>query len=332
MDFMFRSLILVPVFLTGCSAVDKTIDYFTTSGDASEIETAAAKNIAAAAQSDNPESTAKRNLVAGVTNKIADETAAMIDRNLGNSRTSISVTGLDKGEGSAEIKNVTGLTMGSNDQRQTFFQGGLKRDDDRTTVNLGIGQRYLSDDETSYTGVNAFIDYDADYGHQRASIGAEFKTSVFEMSANSYRAISDWEAGKNGVRERALDGYDIEIGGQLPYMPGSKLYLKKWQWDLPDTSNDVKGYTYSLAFNHVNESGFGIEVGRKDFDGLQTDENFLQVTYNITMGGGPSSDSGSFFSDRMFESTSMRMRLLDDVRRNNAIVVQAEFTAAVGGV
>lgn len=150
MDFMFRSLILVPVFLTGCSAVDKTIDYFTTSGDASEIETAAAKNIAAAAQSDNPESTAKRNLVAGVTNKIADETAAMIDRNLGNSRTSISVTGLDKGEGSAEIKNVTGLTMGSNDQRQTFFQGGLKRDDDRTNVNLGIGQRYLSDNRSGF--------------------------------------------------------------------------------------------------------------------------------------------------------------------------------------
>ena len=75
-----------------------------------------------------------------------------------------------------------------------------------------------------------------------------------------------------------------------------------------------------------------IEVGRKDFDGLQTDENFIELTYGIKMGQPATAASSSFISDKMFERTSMRTRLLEEVRRNNAIVIQTEFTAAVGGV
>lgn len=332
MNNSVKLLLLCPVVLTGCSAVDKTVDFFAGSDDPTEIETAVAETVADAAQSDTPETTLKENLIKDASDKLATETARMIDNTLGNSNTSITLTGVDKGNGRAEIKNVTGLDIGSNENRQTFAQGGLTSADKRTTLNIGVGQRYLSADEMSYTGVNAFLDYDADYGHQRASVGVEYKSSAFEITANSYSAITDWENGKNGNRERALDGYDVEIGGQIPYIPSGKLYVKSWKWDVPGSSSDIKGNTYSLAFSHLSETGLAIEVGRKDFDGLQTDENFIELTYGIKMGQPATAPSSSLISDKMFERTSMRTRLLEEVRRNNAIVIQTEFTAAVGGV
>jgi hypothetical protein len=111
------------VVLTGCSAVDKTVDFFAGSDDPTEIETAVAETVADAAQSDTPETTLKENLIKDASDKLATETARMIDNTLGNSNTSITLTGVDKGNGRAEIKNVTGLDIGSNENRQTFALG-----------------------------------------------------------------------------------------------------------------------------------------------------------------------------------------------------------------
>ena len=55
----------------------------------------------------------------------------------------------------------------------TFFQGSLFTYDERETLNLGLGKRILSDDESFMYGLNAFYDHELDYDHQRGSIGAE---------------------------------------------------------------------------------------------------------------------------------------------------------------
>jgi hypothetical protein len=60
--------------------------------------------------------------------------------------------------------------------------------------------------------------------------------------------------------------------------------------------------------------------------------NFAQVSYNIPLGKQVKNYSKPIFSDKMFESGSMKNKMLDKVRRNNAIVVQTKFVAAVGGV
>ena len=42
----------------------------------------------------------------------------------------------------------------------SFFQGSLfLHDSDRETFNIGLGQRYLSNDESILFGLNAFYDY-----------------------------------------------------------------------------------------------------------------------------------------------------------------------------
>jgi adhesin/invasin len=157
------------------------------------------------------------------------------------------------------------------------------------------------------------------------------KASAFELTANSYKALTKWKKGKSGNQERALDGHDIELGAQIPYMPAAKLYVKNWKWKGEDGSGDTKGNTYSLAFSQLI-NGVQVELGRKDYDGLQKDENFGQLTYTIPMGGAPAQSSKPLFSSEMFESASMKVKMLDKVRRNNAIVIQTKFSTSVGGV
>ena len=114
-------------------------------------------------------------------------------------------------------------------------------------------------------------------------------------------------------------------------MPAAKLYVKNWKWKGEDGGADTKGNTYSLAFSHL-VNGVQVELGRRDYDGLTKDENFGQLTYTIPMGGQPAQSSKPLFSSEMFESVSMKDKMLDKVRRNNAIVIQTKFSTSVGGV
>ena len=75
----------------------------------------------------------------------------------------------------------------------TFFQGSFftHEVEIENTLNLGLGKRILSNDESVMFGLNAFYDHELDYDHQRASIGGEIKSSILELSTNHYFAISE---------------------------------------------------------------------------------------------------------------------------------------------
>ena len=171
-------------------------------------------------------------------------------------------------------------------------------------------------------GLNAFLDYAPKYSHQRASLGLELRSAAFELNANQYVRISDWEKGENSNNERVMDGQEIELGMQIPYVPAAKLYAQSWKWSGVSTT---KGKTYS--------PGIRLEAGVKDYDGITKDENFVNISYNINLGNaGTLASSVSIFSARMFEKTSMRSKLLEEVRRSNEIVYETEFSTTAGGV
>ena len=75
-------------------------------------------------------------------------------------------------------------------------------------------------------GLNAFYDHEWDYDHSRASIGGEIKSSFLELNYNQYFSNSDSKTGKNGKSEEAVDGYDLELGFQVPYIPSATFYTK----------------------------------------------------------------------------------------------------------
>ena len=324
------------MFLTGCSSVgnvwDSSVDYvFGPDDGGSQRQEKAAEIAAGSLVSSTPEKAIIEKVVKDSVTKLANTTAIKIDRQIANSKTDISVTGIKNKKSRYFISNVKGFELSEDGHAQTFMQSSIGNANSRAVINLGLGRRYLSDDESMITGFNAFFDYDPKYGHQRASLGAELKTSAIELSVNSYAALSKWKKGKNSNQERALDGHDIELGGQIPYVPSAKLFVKNWNWKGVEGNTDTKGYTYSIAFSHLINN-VQIELGRRDYDGLTTDENFGQLTYSISTGDAPSTPSKPLFSNEMFESSSMRSKMLDKVRRNNAIVIQTKFSTSVGGV
>jgi len=127
-----------------------------------------------------------------------------------------------------------------------------------------------------------------------------------------------------------MDGQEIELGMQIPYVLAAKLYAQSWKWSGVSTT---KGKSYSLELNEMVGPGVRLEAGVKDYDGITKDENFVNISYNINLGNaGTVASSVSIFSARMFEKTSMRSKLLEEVRRSNEIVYETEFSTTAGGV
>ena len=100
------------------------------------------------------------------------------------------------------------------DNGNYFMQFSLmsteKLNDERYTANLGLGTRRLSDDKKLLSGLNLFLDID-DEENVRASIGAEIKNAVLQLTSNYYKKIDNGTA-----LEKVLDGYDIQLTSQVP--------------------------------------------------------------------------------------------------------------------
>ena len=208
----------------------------------------------------------------------------------------------------------------------SFFQGSLfLHDSDRETFNVGLGQRYLSNDESILFGLNAFYDYEFDYEHQRFSIGAEIKSSILDLNYNQYFAESSSKKGKNGKDEEAIDGYDVEIGAHLPYIPSMKAYLKAFDFEVPG-GNDFQGLEFSTLFK-VPNSGFSFEIGHTDYDN-HNDQSFINLRYSNSI----KNPGTSLLSSEAFERISMKDRIYEKVRRENIIKKKgAGFTVKAGG-
>lgn len=316
----YLSLIFAVFLLVGCSSIG------------SENKKSLWNKITRSAVSDNPASSLQNDLISDVEKESTTLIKDSIDNLFSNSKTEVALSGFSKGKPQYEILNVKGFGFNEQTKSQNFIQSSIMNKSARQTINLGLGRRYLSTNENYLYGINSFFDIDPEYNHQRGSIGLEAKSSSLEFTANNYYGITGWRSGKNNNIERALGGYDIEVGSKIPYIPSATVYFKKFKWDLYDAS-DIEGNTFSLKYSKPSNTGLGLEVGRKDFDGTRSDEDFFTVSYSIPLGSEEiKTDDSKFLSDQMFENKSMKENMLDKVRRHNAIVFQTKFTSSVGGV
>ena len=226
-----------------------------------------------------------------------------------------------------EIGILTCKPLNDSDDSLTFFQGSLfTHDGNRETLNLGFGKRMLSDDESFLFGLNAFYDHELDYDHRRGSIGAEIKSSILELNTNHYFAISNEVTGKNSIKEEVADGYDLEIGAHIPYMPTAKIYTKLFEYEIPGAS-DFEGMEYSSKIGIPN-SGMNVEIGFKDYgNNSYEDQWFFNLAFNLSK----INQSTSFVSDEAFERVSMKDRKYEKVRRENLIVKSKSFSVKAGG-
>ncbi len=227
-----------------------------------------------------------------------------------------------------QIGILTLKPLVDNDDGLTFFQGSFfTHDGDRETLNLGLGKRMFNADDSIMFGLNAFYDHELDYDHQRTSLGAEIKSSILELNTNHYFAISNEVTGKNNIKEEVADGYDLEIGAHVPYVPTAKFYTKYFEYDIPGGS-DYEGLEYSSKIGIPN-TGLDFEVGFKDYgnNGYE-DQWFFNLTFNINK----MNSNASLISDRAFERTSMKDKKYEKVRRENIIVKSKAFSVKAGGL
>ena len=196
-----------------------------------------------------------------------------------------------------------------------FLQGSIFRRDSRTTGNIGLGARKLTKNDTVLLGANAFYDYEFPYNHQRMSIGAEIRSTVGELNANYYQALSGWNAGRGSLDERVLDGYDVEVGVPLPYMPTTKAYVQRFRWDSQSGTKLEHGFTYAIESEIFN--GVTVEVGHKNYNNSD-DENIASVRINLVEAFSKERKK-PFIAKKAYSLESMKEARYDKVRRENLI-------------
>ena len=196
-----------------------------------------------------------------------------------------------------------------------------KNNTERTVGNLGLGQRMLSEDNTMMTGYNIFWDYDS-YGNSRTSLGLEARNAVLDFGANYYLNVGD------GIdEEKALDGYDINLASQVPYMHWADVFVNSYKW-YGRERDDIKGTKLGSELLLNPNLNFELAYDDKDKAGLE-DEWYAKFILVYPPRIGPSLQDGFISASPWKEEKNMSGELLTKVKRNNKIVVEFKGTSTI---
>ena len=231
----------------------------------------------------------------------------------------ISIKGVASLKPTIGIMSVKPLYESDTLQDTVFLQTSLFSANGKHTVNIGSGYRYMTMDHAWLFGANIFFDQEFPKNHQRSSIGLEARSSILEFNFNKYYALTGFKPGTNNLNEIVLGGKDLEIGIQLPYMPGSRIYYKNFEWDGVNGASNLSGSTSSISLSgSFLLNGLYLDVGKTNYEGRQGKE-FIQITYKYP----PDKKRGiRFFSDEIYEFSTMKDKRLEKVRRENLLIKQ----------
>ena len=250
------------------------------------------------------------------------------DRYDGDGNTEISITNND--DTSFGITTVQPISQTIDKSDTLFFQGSLHSFENhgqtRPTINLGIGKRWLSPDKTTITGANFFYDHEFKSNHSRTSIGGEYKNSAFETNANSYWGLSSKRGvtiNGNTIQEEVLDGWDVNVKGQVPYYPWAKVTSNYYKWD-KSSGSDIKGGKVGVELQLT--SALKLNAGVQD-DNEMSSTSFFELNYQLGVDNKPTSfarDSVAFRGGQ-----DMTEHLLDKVERQNKIITSRGTAATM---
>ena len=163
-----------------------------------------------------------------------------------------------------------------------FTEFGLTSDENDATVNIGVGIRKLSDDQTLMGGINAFYDQEAGSGHKRGSIGIEMVSAPFRLNANRYYPLSDGRPLTALETEKPMSGHDMDLEVALPYFPGLFAGYNRSTWNGEDGEEDLERKSYRLKGNLSNH--LSVEIGKRTYSSGTDDQNTAKLSYNYVFG------------------------------------------------
>ncbi len=217
---------------------------------------------------------------------------------------------------------------------QPLFQSANKRDtiftqlrvarnfssgEHRITTNAGLGYRRLLANNTILVGANLFYDYEWKFQHSRIGVGGEVRFSAFDFYVNYYNALSGKRGAGTDTSEEALDGLDVELTAQVPYLPWARVRGKYFTWDTKALENNIDGYSSSVEMDlHQN---LQVEAGYTD-DDFNKGVWFVKLRFIPGNRNRPVLASNRAIDTEAFRMRDMRDHTLDKVRRQNNIIVE----------
>ena len=256
-----------------------------------------------------------------IINKLSDKVSSFVENTLGGD-TEFSLEFPENDE--VELELLKFKELDSSENQNSFSQFSLHtqevNDDTRFILNLGYGQRYISSDKSMITGMNAFIDYDTE-GHARTSLGVEAKAPILELTGNYYLGLSGVET-IDGTKEKVLDGYELNLSSQLPFMPWTRINVQNYDFEKDKASENTGGNLVSLEMNLSPSIQFEASRNFIDTTGVDDENSFKIMYYNPPRN--KTSLQDGFLSASAFEKGDVEAKMKDKVRRRNAMTIEVQ--------
>ena len=256
-----------------------------------------------------------------IINKLSDKVSSFVENTLGGD-TEFSLEFPENDE--VELELLKFKELDSSENQNSFSQFSLHtqevNDDTRFILNLGYGQRYISSDKSMITGMNAFIDYDTE-GHARTSLGVEAKAPILELTGNYYLGLSGAET-IDGTKEKVLDGYELNLSSQLPFMPWTRINVQNYDFEKDKASENTGGNLVSLEMNLSPSIQFEASRNFIDTTGVDDENSFKIMYYNPPRN--KTSLQDGFLSASAFEKGDVEAKMKDKVRRRNAMTIEVQ--------
>ena len=256
-----------------------------------------------------------------IINKLSDKVSSFVENTLGGD-TEFSLEFPENDE--VELELLKFKELDSSENQNSFSQLSLHtqevNDDTRFILNLGYGQRYISSDKSMITGINAFVDYDTE-GHARTSLGVEAKAPILELTGNYYLGLSGAET-IDGTKEKVLDGYELNLSSQLPFMPWTRINVQNYDFEKDKASDNTGGNLVSLEMNLSPSIQFEASRNFIDTNGVEDENSFKIMYYNPPRN--KTSLQDGFLSASAFEKGDVEAKMKDKVRRRNAMTIEVQ--------
>jgi len=213
----------------------------------------------------------------------------------------------------------------SEDKVDTFFtHDRITMLDERNTYSTGLGYRKLMNDGELLGGINTFFDYQTLHKHYRTGIGLEAIAKKWEFRTNSYIAFSPKrtveETSSYSTYEKAVDGFDAELGAPVPYLPWLKLFAQYYYYDYKKfkdmAGNKLRAEAKPFKFLIFNLESYDDNKGDREY---VMDARFSLAFDNFTL----KSLKEAFKPDQeAYPDVDLKERTLDRVERNFNIQVE----------
>ena len=239
----------------------------------------------------------------------------------GKGSTEVSIDLRENNSPDFSILAVRELEKSSNGNFFTQFSlfSTEQNNDERIVGNLGFGKRNLSKDKLTLTGTNLFFDYDS-HGNMRTSLGLEARNAVLEFYGNYYKGLDE------GDDEKVLDGYDLRLESQVPYMHWADIFYNTYKWKGVERQ-DIEGAKMGSEVQLTSNVNIEIAYDDKKKKGIE-DEWYARIMFIHPPKEGPSAKDG-IAKTAWKEEKDMTGELLTKVKRNNKIMIEFKGSATI---